>query len=119
MPAIPVELTEYIVSAYVEMRKEARNSKDMTFTSARTLLAVLRLGTALVGLQITFRPFLIMFYILYTQINTLTKNILFRMLEDTRLKHTVIRSYQCFSLREFSMKKLVLPSAGFSVMCRL
>ena len=32
------------------MRKEARNNKDMTFTSARTLLAILRLSTALVGL---------------------------------------------------------------------
>ena len=49
MPTIPVELTDYIVSAYVEMRKEARNSRDTTFTSARTLLAVLRLGTALVS----------------------------------------------------------------------
>ena len=48
MPTIPVDLTDYIVSAYVEMRKEARNSRDTTFTSARTLLAVLRLGTALV-----------------------------------------------------------------------
>ena len=51
MPAVPVELTDYIVSAYVEMRKEARNSKDTTFTSPRTLLAVLRLGTALVRLS--------------------------------------------------------------------
>ena len=49
MPTIPVDLTDYIVSAYVEMRKEARNNKDMTFTSARTLLGVLRLGTALVS----------------------------------------------------------------------
>ena len=35
--------------AYVEMRKEARNSKDATFTSARTLLSILRLSTALVS----------------------------------------------------------------------
>ncbi|XP_065055420.1 DNA replication licensing factor mcm7-like isoform X1 [Rhopilema esculentum] len=52
MPAVPVELTDYIVSAYVEMRKEARNSKDTTFTSPRTLLAVLRLGTALARLRL-------------------------------------------------------------------
>eukprot|EP00794_Sanderia_malayensis_P013959 gene13959-15415_t len=52
MPTIPVDLTDYIVSAYVEMRKESRNSKDMTFTSARTLLAVLRLGTALARLRL-------------------------------------------------------------------
>ena len=48
---MPRELTEYIVSAYVEMRKEARHSRDMTFTSARTLLGVLRLSTALVRLK--------------------------------------------------------------------
>jgi len=52
MPTIPIEHTEYIVSAYVEMRKEARNSRDMTFTSARTLLAVLRLSTALARLRL-------------------------------------------------------------------
>ncbi|XP_068238408.1 DNA replication licensing factor mcm7 [Palaemon carinicauda] len=51
-PTIPENLTDYIVSAYVEMRKEARNSKDMTFTSARTLLAVLRLATALARLRL-------------------------------------------------------------------
>ncbi|KAG7174366.1 DNA replication licensing factor mcm7-like [Homarus americanus] len=52
LPTIPENLTDYIVSAYVEMRKEARNSKDMTFTSARTLLAVLRLSTALARLRL-------------------------------------------------------------------
>lgn len=34
------------------MRKEARNNKDMTFTSARTLLAILRLATALARLRL-------------------------------------------------------------------
>ncbi len=47
-PTIPQELTDYLTGAYVEMRKEARNNKDTTFTSARTLLAILRLSTALV-----------------------------------------------------------------------
>lgn len=47
-PAVPESLSDYITGAYVEMRKEARNNKDMTFTSARTLLAILRLSTALV-----------------------------------------------------------------------
>jgi len=47
-PIIPESLTDYITGAYIEMRKEARNSKDTTFTSARTLLAILRLSTALV-----------------------------------------------------------------------
>jgi len=51
-PAVPKELSDYIVNAYVEMRKESRNSRDMTFTSARTLLAVLRLSTALARLRL-------------------------------------------------------------------
>ena len=41
-PIVPEDLTDYIVGAYCEMRKAARNNKDMTFTSARTLLAILR-----------------------------------------------------------------------------
>ncbi len=41
-PIVPEELTDFIVGAYCEMRKAARNNKDMTFTSARTLLAILR-----------------------------------------------------------------------------
>jgi len=51
-PTIPADLTDYIVSAYVEMRKDARCNKDMTFTSARTLLAILRLSTALARLRL-------------------------------------------------------------------
>lgn len=51
-PVIPQSLTDYITGAYVEMRKEARNNKDMTFTSARTLLAILRLSTALARLRL-------------------------------------------------------------------
>ena len=51
-PVVPEELTDYIVGAYCEMRKDARNNKDMTFTSARTLLAILRLATALARLRL-------------------------------------------------------------------
>jgi len=51
-PVIPESLTDYIVMAYVEMRREARNNKDMTFVSARTLLAILRLSTALARLRL-------------------------------------------------------------------
>ncbi|CAC5393906.1 MCM7 [Mytilus coruscus] len=51
-PTVPESLADYITGAYVEMRKEARNSKDTTFTSARTLLAVLRLSTALARLRL-------------------------------------------------------------------
>ena len=32
-PIVPEDLTEYIVGSYCEMRKSARNNKDMTFTS--------------------------------------------------------------------------------------
>lgn len=49
-PVVPRELTDYITAAYVELRKEARVSKDSTFTSARTLLSILRLATALVSI---------------------------------------------------------------------
>ncbi|XP_046668359.1 DNA replication licensing factor mcm7 [Homalodisca vitripennis] len=52
-PAVPPTLTDYIVDAYVEMRKDARNNKDMTFTSARNLLAILRLSTALARLRLS------------------------------------------------------------------
>ncbi|XP_011694407.1 PREDICTED: DNA replication licensing factor Mcm7 [Wasmannia auropunctata] len=52
-PVVSEELTEYIVDSYVEMRKEARNSHDKTFTSARNLLAILRLSTALARLRLS------------------------------------------------------------------
>ncbi|XP_065079085.1 DNA replication licensing factor Mcm7 [Ochlerotatus camptorhynchus] len=51
-PVITPELSEYIVNAYVELRREARNSRDMTFTSARNLLGILRLSTALARLRL-------------------------------------------------------------------
>ncbi|KAL5290037.1 MCM7 family protein [Megaselia abdita] len=54
-PVIPTELTDYIVGAYVELRREARNNKDMTFTSARNLLGILRLSTALARLRLSDR----------------------------------------------------------------
>ena len=48
-PTIPKSLTEFLVATYVDLRKDARNDKNATFTSARTLLAILRLSTALVS----------------------------------------------------------------------
>lgn len=73
-PIVPEELSDYIVGEYcqivaaieliamflcvdqyVELRNEARNSKDMTFTSARNLLAILRLSTALAKLRLVNR----------------------------------------------------------------
>uniref|UniRef100_A0A1A9UP56 DNA replication licensing factor MCM7 n=1 Tax=Glossina austeni TaxID=7395 RepID=A0A1A9UP56_GLOAU len=52
-PAIPEELTDYIVGAYVELRREARYQNDMTFTSPRNLLGILRLSTALARLRLS------------------------------------------------------------------
>lgn len=51
-PVVPESLADYITAAYVEMRKEARVCKDTTFTSARTLLSILRLSTALARLRL-------------------------------------------------------------------
>lgn len=40
-------------AAYVQLRIEARNSIDVTFTSARNLLGILRLSTALARLRLS------------------------------------------------------------------
>ena len=52
-PIVPQSLTDHIVSVYCEMRKEARVSSDTTFTSARVLLGILRLSTALARLRLS------------------------------------------------------------------
>jgi len=46
-PTVPQQLTEYITQAYVDLRKESRE-----FTSARTLLSILRLATAIAKLRL-------------------------------------------------------------------
>ncbi|XP_017695550.1 PREDICTED: DNA replication licensing factor MCM7, partial [Lepidothrix coronata] len=46
-PRVPEALGDFITAAYVEMRREAWSSRDGLYTSARTLLAILRLATAL------------------------------------------------------------------------
>jgi len=52
-PDVPKELTEFIVGSYCELRKESRDDPNATtFTSARTLLAILRLSTALARLRL-------------------------------------------------------------------
>ncbi|KAM9286004.1 DNA replication licensing factor MCM7 [Cariama cristata] len=51
-PVVPEVLADYITAAYVEMRKEAWTNKDTTYTSARTLLGILRLATALARLRL-------------------------------------------------------------------
>lgn len=53
VPTIPVELTEFLVNSYVDLRKDSRNNRDTTFTSARNLLAILRLSTALAKLRLS------------------------------------------------------------------
>jgi DNA replication licensing factor MCM7 len=52
-PVVPQSLSDHIVSVYVEMRKESRISSDSTFTSARVLLGILRLSTALARLRLS------------------------------------------------------------------
>lgn len=54
-PTVPKEVSNYVVQAYVELRKEQKNQEDrnqfFTYTSARTLLGVLRLSQALARLR--------------------------------------------------------------------
>ncbi|XP_074604581.1 minichromosome maintenance 7 [Brevipalpus obovatus] len=53
-PIIPEILTDHMVDAYIEMRKVARNrAKDTTYTSARSLLAIIRLATARARLRLS------------------------------------------------------------------
>ncbi|XP_055339949.1 DNA replication licensing factor mcm7-like [Paramacrobiotus metropolitanus] len=53
MPSIPEDLTELFTTCYVEMRREARNNaKHSTYTSARSLLGLLRLATALARIRL-------------------------------------------------------------------
>lgn len=54
-PVVPKEVSEYIVSAYVNLRKhhqkEEQDGRSFTYTSARTLLSVIRLAQALARLR--------------------------------------------------------------------
>lgn len=52
-PSISADLSDYIVSAYVDLRRDARNNKEHTFTSARNLLGIVRLSTALARLRLS------------------------------------------------------------------
>ncbi|PRP83767.1 hypothetical protein PROFUN_08965 [Planoprotostelium fungivorum] len=52
MPVVPRGLTEYIVSAYTNMRRvESESSVEFSYTTARTLLGILRLSTALARIR--------------------------------------------------------------------
>ncbi|NWH74859.1 MCM7 factor, partial [Piaya cayana] len=46
-PVVPESLADFLTAAYVEMRREASSGDHGAFTSPRSLLAVLRLATAL------------------------------------------------------------------------
>lgn len=53
-PTIPASLTDHIVNQYCVIRNQARNEKGQhtMFTSPRSLLAILRLSTALARLRL-------------------------------------------------------------------
>uniref|UniRef100_A0A183DLY5 DNA replication licensing factor MCM7 n=1 Tax=Gongylonema pulchrum TaxID=637853 RepID=A0A183DLY5_9BILA len=51
-PVLDERLRDRLVDMYVDLRKEARTNKDSTFVSARSLMAVIRLSTALARLRL-------------------------------------------------------------------
>ncbi|CAI4222357.1 unnamed protein product [Auanema sp. JU1783] len=51
-PVVDESLRERLVEMYVDMRREARDSDDSTFTSPRMLLSVIRMSTALARLRL-------------------------------------------------------------------
>uniref|UniRef100_A0A0N5AEB1 DNA replication licensing factor MCM7 n=1 Tax=Syphacia muris TaxID=451379 RepID=A0A0N5AEB1_9BILA len=54
-PVLDEKLKDRLVDVYVELRKEARTNKDSTYTSPRTLLALIRMSTALARLRLADR----------------------------------------------------------------
>ncbi|GAB00055.1 uncharacterized protein L969DRAFT_20316 [Mixia osmundae IAM 14324] len=54
-PTVPPAVSEYVVGAYVQLRKQSKEDEDrnqaFTYTSARTLLGILRLSQALARLR--------------------------------------------------------------------
>ncbi|KAI8592590.1 MCM2/3/5 family-domain-containing protein [Geranomyces variabilis] len=50
-PSVPKEVGDYIVNAYVHLRSRAKELEDFQYTSARTLLSVVRMATALARLR--------------------------------------------------------------------
>ncbi|KAI8908195.1 MCM2/3/5 family-domain-containing protein [Powellomyces hirtus] len=50
-PSVPKEVGDYIVNAYVHLRSRAKETEDFQYTSARTLLSVIRMATALARLR--------------------------------------------------------------------
>jgi hypothetical protein len=56
---------------YVELRKEARNSSDTTFTSPRVLLAVIRMATALVYFVLLYFYFVYFIFVIFRHVYVL------------------------------------------------
>ncbi|KAM3715918.1 DNA replication licensing factor mcm7-A [Dirofilaria immitis] len=52
-PVIERKLRDRLVDMYVDLRKDARNNKNSIFTSPRSLLAVIRLSSALARLRLS------------------------------------------------------------------
>ncbi|KAJ3022829.1 Mcm2-7 hexameric complex component [Thoreauomyces humboldtii] len=50
-PVVPREVGDYVVNAYVDMRARSKETEDFQYTSARTLLSVIRMSTALARLR--------------------------------------------------------------------
>lgn len=50
-PLVPASVGDYIVNAYIQLRGRSAELNDFQYTSARTLLSVIRLGTALARLR--------------------------------------------------------------------
>ncbi|KAL8291343.1 hypothetical protein RQP46_002321 [Phenoliferia psychrophenolica] len=54
-PTVPKDVSDYVVGAYVQLRRQQKDDEDrnqfFTYTSARTLLGVLRLSQALARLR--------------------------------------------------------------------
>ena len=51
-PLVPAAVGDYLVNAYVHLRSRSDELNDFQYTSARTLLSVIRLSTALARLQL-------------------------------------------------------------------
>nr|CDP92779.1 Bm9143 [Brugia malayi] len=52
-PVIEEKLRDRLVDMYVDLRKDARNNRNSVFTSPRSLLAVIRLSSALARLRLS------------------------------------------------------------------
>ncbi len=52
-PIVPAEVGDYIVQLYTLLRERAEELNDFQYTSARTLLSIVRVATALARLRLS------------------------------------------------------------------